>query len=274
MWEVAGSLIGQMLAQGKHDEVRRIREEAMARYGNTSLSSLEAVAKEKLGPTALSGVSMDPKYKSAQDAALEKLMGISNAEGMDAQSVAKLDAAKMAGLGTARGLEGAAEQGLQRRGMLDSGAAITARTGAAQAGIDRAYHGDIAAAGDASERALQALMAGGSMATRLGEADLAQKNAVANADDRIAQFNLGHKGDAEQALVNAKLGIARGMNGVGDQQAGDAEAEASRIQNTARGVGKAAGTAYNYINSDEQIDPLTGQKKKPAGDPYDRQQDW
>lgn len=274
MWEVAGSVIGQMLAQGKHDEVRRIREEAMRRFGNTSLSSLESIAKEQLGPSKLGGVQMDAKYKSAQDAALEKLMGISNAEGMDAQSVAKLDAAKQAAFGVQRGMQGAAEQDLAQRGMLDSGALVTSKMGAAQAGADRAYHGGVAAAGDASQRALEALMAGGSMAGRMGEADLAQKNLVASADDRIAQFNLGHKGQAERDLVNAKLAIANGMNGVGNQQAGDAEDEAARIQNTARGLGKAAGTAYNYVSSDEQIDPLTGKKKPAAGDPYDRQQDW
>lgn len=264
MWEVAGSVIGQMLAQGKHDEVRRIREEAMQRFGNTSLSSLEAVAKEQLGPSKLGGVQMDAKYKSAQDAALDKLMGISNAEGMDPQSRAKLDAARMEAMGVQRGMEGAGETDLAQRGMLDSGAMVALKGRSAQAGVDRMHHDSVAAAGDASQRALEALMAGGSMASRLGESDLAQKNLAAGADDRIAQFNLGHKGQAEQALVNAKLAIAGGMNGVGNQQAGDAEAEAARIQQTARGVGKAAGTAYNYVSSDEQIDPLTGKKKTPT----------
>jgi len=271
MWEVAGSVIGQMLAQGKHDEVRRIREEAMQRFGNTSLSSLEAIAKEKLGPSALGGVSMDAKYKSAQDAALERLMGIANAEGMDAQSKAKLDAARMEAAGYQRGVEGAAESDLAQRGMLDSGALVAMKGRSAQAGVDRMHRDSVAAAGDASERALQALMAGGSMAERLGQIDLGQKNLAASAEDRIAQFNLGNRTAAEQGLVNAKLAIARGMNGVGDQQAGDAEAEAARIQNTARGVGKAAGTAYNYVSSDEQIDPLTGKKK--VTDP-NAQQNW
>lgn len=265
MWEVAGSVIGQMLAQGKHDEVRRIREEAMQRFGNTSLSSLEAIAKEQLGPSALGGVQMDAKYKSAQDAALEKLMGIANSEGMDAQSRAKLDAARMEALGVERGITGAGETDLAQRGMLDSGAMVALKGRAAQGGIDRMHRGGVQAASDASQRALEALMAGGSMAGRLGESDLAQKNLVAGANDRIAQFNLGHRGESERALVNAKLAIARGMNGVGEQQAGDAEAEAARIQQTARGLGKAAGTGYNYLSSDEQIDPLTGKKKVPGG---------
>lgn len=265
MWEVAGSIIGQMLAQGKHDEVARIRAEAMQRFGNTSLSSLEAIAKEQLGPSQLGGVQMDAKYKGAQDAALEKLMGISNAEGMDAQSRAKLDASRMSALGVQRGIEGAGETDLAQRGMLDSGAMVALKGRAAQAGVDQMNRGGVQAASDASERALQALMAGGSMAGRLGESDLAQKNLVAGANDRIAQFNLGHKGQAEQALVNAKLAIAGGMNGVGNQQAGDLEDEATRIQNTSRGLGKAAGTAYNYVSSDEQIDPLTGKKKTPGG---------
>ncbi len=251
MWEVAGSLVGEMMAQGKYDEVAKLRKDAMARFGNTNLSTLEALAKEQVGPSKLGGVSMDSKYKGAQDQALDKLMGISNAGGMDAQSVARMNAAKQEAAGVARGMQGAANQGLARRGMLGSGAQVQGALSAQQGGIDRAYQGDIKAASDASERALQALMAGGNMARGMGQTDLAQKNAAASADDRIAQFNLGHKTNAEQAVINAKMGIAGGMNGVGNQMAGDAMASAERTKGMARGVGKAAGTAWNYGTGEE-----------------------
>ena len=261
MWQVAGSVIGQMMAQGKYDQIAKIRAEAMQRFGNTSISSLESIAKEQLGPSKTGGVQMEGKYKTAEDAALDKLMGIANADGLDPQSLAKLDQAKQAGVGVERGMRGAADQSLARRGMLNSGAAVSSANASAQAGVDRAYHGDIAAAGDASERALSALMAGGGMATRLGENDLAQKNRVAGADDRIAEFNLGHRAGGEKALLDAKLRIAGGMNGVGSQQAGDLNDAADRDKAMGQGFGQAAQGAYGYGTTSE-IDPLTGKPKK------------
>lgn len=257
--EVAGSIIGQMMAQGKQDEIALLRREAMARYGNTNLSTLEALAKEKLGPSKLGDVKMDEKYKGASDDALDRLMGISKAEGMDAQSLAKLNQAKNEAFGVERGMRGAAEQSLARRGMMNSGALVSSKFGAAQAGADRMYQGSINAAGDASQRALEALMAGGKMAQGMGQSDLQQKNLVANSDDRINEFNLSHQTNTEQALINAKLRIAAGMNGVGDQQADDLQHEADRIQQTGRGLGKAGGTQWDYMTSD--IDPKTGKPR-------------
>ncbi len=277
MWEVAGSVIGQMMAQGKYDEIAKIRAEAKARFGNTSLSSLESIAKEQLGPSKLGGVSMDGKYKAASDEALDRMMGIAKADGMDAQSISKLNQAKNAAYGVERGMRGAADATLARRGMFNSGAAVSSAHAASQAGTDRAYQGSIATAADASERALQALMNGGNMASRLGQADLDQKNRVAGADDRIAEFNLGHRAGSEKALIDAKLRIAGGMSGVAGQQAGDLNAAADRDVSIARGVGAGADAAgkygMSYIPNDNAIDPVTG-KKKAGGDPYDRQQDW
>ncbi len=265
MWEVAGSIIGQMMAQGKYDEIAKIRQEAMDRFGNTNLSTLESLAKEQLGPSKLGGVQMDQKYKGAQDEALDRLMGISKANGMDAQSLAKLNAAKQAAFGVERGMRGAADDSLARRGMMNSGAAISSAQGSAQAGVDRAYQGDISAASDASERALQALMSGGTMAENLGRSDLAQKNLAAGAEDRINEFNLGHRTQGEQNLVDTRLKIAGAQAGIGNLQAGDAAAAAEREQAMARGVGKAVGTGVNYATSsdsgDSDIDPLTGKKK-------------
>lgn len=266
--EAAGSIIGQLMANGKMAEVGRLRQEAMARYGNTNLSTLEALVREQLGPSKIGGVQMDQKYKSAQDSALDKLMGIANADGMDAQSMAKLNDAKQAAFGVERGMRGAAEQGLARRGQWNSGAAVSSALGAAQGGADRAYQGSVASASDASQRALEALMAGGRMASGLGQNDLAQKNLAAGSEDRIAQFNLGHKTDGEQALIDAKLRLANAQNGVGDQQAGDIANQATRDANLARGVGKAAGTAWDYSqNSAGAYDPATGKLKKNPNDP-------
>ncbi len=281
MWEVAGSVIGQMMAQGNYDKIAKLREEAMARFGNTNLSTLEALAKEQLGPSQLGGVKMDAGYKSTQDEALKKLMGISEAKGMDDQSVEKLNAAKQEAFGVARGMAGSATQGLAARGMLDSGARADASIRGQQAGIDREYQGSIHAASDASQRALEALMAGGKMAEGMGQNDLAQKNLAAGANDRIAQFNLGHKTEAEQALVNAKLGIAGKMNDVGEGMISDQARSADQAQRNGRMAGAAGDTAMNSVfnaaNSGKKSSSLSappmvqasGEADQGDGNPYE-----
>ncbi len=254
MWEIAGSLIGQYMQQQNFDKIAQLRAEAMQRYGNTNLSTLEALAKEELGPSKLNGVSMNEKYKGAEDAALDKLRGVVDSNGLDAQSVNRLNQTKNAALGVARGMRGANEQDLAQRGLLGSGAQVQGSLNAQQAGIDREYNGSLQTASDANDRALKALMGYGDMARGLGQDDLGQKNMTANADDRIAQFNLGHKTSAEEAYINAQQKKAALMAGVGDQQAGDQEAQAARTGATARSIGAGLDT----IQEDQQ---KTGQKK-------------
>ncbi len=244
--EVGGSIVGQLMAQGNYDQIAKLREEAMQRFGKVDLATLEQLAKEQLGPSQLGGVAMDSNYKSTQDAALKKLMGIAESDGMDAQSQQRLHAARQEAFGVARGLTGAANQDLAQRGMLGSGAQVQGALTAQQGGINREYDGAIRASSDASQRALEALMAGGKMATGMGQNDLAQKNLAAGANDRIAQFNLGHKTDAEQALVDARLRIAGGQNVVGNQQAGDQAESAQRTKDMAQGTGRVLGTAWDY----------------------------
>jgi len=249
-----GSLVGMMMAQGNYQEIAKLRQEAMKLYGDVSLPTLEKVAKSKVN-----GVSMDPRYKAASDAALEKLAGIVNAGGMDAQAQEKLNEAKMQAFDVSRGMAGAADASLARRGMMNSGAAVTSAQGAAQAGINRENTGAIHAASDASQRGLEALMGYGKMAEGLGQADLKQKDLAATQDDRINEFNSGLPAKQFQMGMDK----ARAMVGINDVMAGDQAATAERTQKQATGIGQGGGAILGAAYDE------FGNKKKPANNQTD-----
>ncbi len=247
-----GSIVGMMMAQGQYDKIAKLREQAMKLYGDISLPTLEKLAKSQLG-----GVTMDSKYKDASDAALEKLMGISEAGGMDAQAKERMMEAKLQALDTQRGMEGSALTGLARRGALNSGAQTSMAIAGAQKGADRAYQGDIHAASDASQRGLEALMAGGKMAVGMGQNDLEQKNRVAGANDRINEFNSGLP--AKQ--FGMEMEMAKAKSGQYSDQIGDSESTAKRQQAQATGLGEGAGNIAGGV-----YDEYTGRKKKSEDD--------
>lgn len=247
-----GSIVGMLAAQGNYDQIAKLREEAKKLYGDISLPTLEKVAQSQLG-----GVSMDPKYKSAQDTALERLMGIATHGGMDAQAQEQLNEAKMSAFDVERGMRGSADQSLARRGMLNSGAAVSSAQGAAQAGINRESSGALKTASDASQRGLEALMGAGKMATDLGQNDLRQKDAAATANDRINEFNSGLP--AKQ--FGMAMDKAKALAGVGEQQAEDQYDTAGRTQNNAKGLGQGAGAIGGALYDEY------GNKKNPGSNP-------
>lgn len=246
--ELIGGGIGMLLAQKNYDEIARLRKEALERYGKIDLPTLEKVYAEVQGPSKYNAVTADPRYKSAGDEALSRMLEISRAGGMDARAKARLADVKGKAMATQRGMEGAALTGLARRGALDSGAQVTAATTSAQRGVDRAYQGDLQTAADAEDRALQAISSAGGMARGMSAADLAQKNLAAGADDRIAQFNIGNKlgtakfnrGLENQRFTNA-MGKAGAMNQRSDVMADDQFYAADKTQRTARAAGKGNG---------------------------------
>ncbi len=244
-----GSIVGMMMAQGQYDKIAKLREQAMKLYGDISLPSLEKVAK-----TGLAGVSMDQKYKDTSDQALQQLMGVANAKGMDPQAQEKLLEAKTQALDTQRGMEGSALTGLARRGALNSGAQAQMAISGAQAGADRAYKGNIQAASDDSARGLDALRAGGNMAMEMGQNDLHQKDAAATAQDRINEFNSGL--GAKQ--FGMQMDLAKAKSGQMDTQAGDAATTAARQQSQAAGLGRGAGAIGGGLYDE------FGNPKKPA----------
>jgi hypothetical protein len=199
--ELIGQLIGEAIAQGNYQKVQDLLNELKTGYAN--LPDATPVHPSATGPSQLGAVTEDPRYAGSENEVLRQLMALASGGGMSAGDKAKLEQAKQAGMSVSRGLSGAAEDSLRRRGIYDSGASIASQLSGAQAGANTANQGDVATAAASSDRALTALRAGGEYANALGSRDLTQKDMAANANDRINQFNAARTDSAD--MYNSKL---------------------------------------------------------------------
>lgn len=200
---VAGGLLGEWLASGDEKKRRALEEEAYRLYGDISAPTLERVLAEKLGPSAYEAMPEDFGNRNARNIAIQRMLEMGNAGGMDAQSLAAMDQGRRAGaLQSAQG-NAAARQEAQRRGLGGAGA-MYGQMAAQQAGQDRSAMVGMQAAGDARSRALAALAQGGGMAGQAEGQDFQRAAGRAEAMDRVAQFNARMAQDAK--LYNAGLG--------------------------------------------------------------------
>lgn len=249
--EFAGGLIGEVGSMENNARIQRLLQEMRDRWD--TLTPTEKVAVQNIAASQLGNVSEDPRYKNAENAALDRLMNIATSGGMTAEDKAKLEQAKLAGLDYERGVRGRNEDLMKRRGQSSSGAMLASNLAAEQGGINRAYQGDVAASAAASERALQALEAGGNFAEKLGSRDLSQKDLAAQANDAISRFN-ATRGDTAQ-YFNAKsahqdaLDKARGMDDAAAMEAEQNRKWADATQRKWRGYGKQAGALGDSIDA-------------------------
>jgi hypothetical protein len=217
--ELLGEGIGDAIASGNYAQIQKMLADLRAQYA--ALPGKAPLGPVPVGQSALGSVVEDPRYGGAENEALRRLMEISASGGMTAADKARLEHGKLAGLAVSRGMRGATEDSMRRRGVYGSGAELASDLSGQQAGINTAYQGDVATSAAASERALEALKAGGGLANQLGSRDLTQKDMAASANDRISQFN-ANRMDASD-LYNSGLAQANALarlagTGAMDQQ--------------------------------------------------------
>lgn len=196
--EFLGSLIGEAIAAGDMEQARHLAWTISRKYGDLPLPTILKMYPELQGDTALAGAAPDARYTGVEDQALDQMMKRASG-GMGPEDEANLMRARVEAQGQATGAAGAIDRESRRRGMAGQGQ--VAKQVAAQQSANRLYQGGVQAAGDASERALQALGMGSQYASSLAARDLGQKNLVGQQRDRITQFNLGRK-DATQRYNN------------------------------------------------------------------------
>ena len=152
-----------------------------------------------LGPSAMEGVSTDPRLRQAQLNALQKLQGISEANGMDAQfqaDNARLQNDLNANL---RGNQEAIIQNMATRGLSGGTTEMLARQNAAQQSANRQAQMGLDIQAQAQRRALEALMNSGNMASQMQSNDFNQQSAKAQAQDAINKFNAAN---SQQVMAN------------------------------------------------------------------------
>jgi hypothetical protein len=164
------------------------------------LSQMDAV---QMGDTAFDGVSVDPRLKDAQMAALSQLAGIAEGGGMNAADKANLAAIQSQTGQADRGRREAILQNMQQRGFGGSGNELLAQLSSSQAATDRSAQEGLNIAGMAQQRALDAMMQSGNLAGGIRGQDFGEQARIADARDAVSRFNAGVQNNANQFNAGA-----------------------------------------------------------------------
>ena len=222
------------------EEANRRYDEALQYYEGIGVPPEEAqrIALEaaQVGPSALEDVSVDPRLRGQQMQALEQLSqfgeaGLTDSEKAQQQMMMR-DVA-----GQAQAREKSILQDMAQRGMSGSGAELAARLGSSQAAAERGSMEQAQLAGQAQQRALQAITQGAGMAGQIRGQEYGEQSEAARAADEIARFNAANRAQAQQQqeihnkalaaqgfqqqmqLAGSKAGVKTGQGAMAAQQA-------------------------------------------------------
>jgi hypothetical protein len=144
-------------------------------------------------------------------AALNKLMGISDAGGRDAQFLSEQARLQNDVNANLRGNTGAIQQNLATRGFGGGMSEQVARQMAAQSGANRQAQMELDANAAAQQRALSALSSGAGLAGQMQGAQFSQGAQKALAQDAISRFNAANTQSVYGANTDIK-NAAQGQN--------------------------------------------------------------
>lgn len=139
--------------------------------------------------TNLNNVQTNPKDTEAQQNALSSLQNIGSSGGMTLADQANQNTLLSNTATKARGDEQAILANANARGQLGSGQALGAQLGASQNAYNQANQNSLQIAGNAQNRALQALQGAGQLGGQMQAQDYYQKANAAQAQDSISRFN-------------------------------------------------------------------------------------
>lgn len=172
---------------------------------------------ETLGPSALEDIQEDPRLKSVQMDALSELQEIAKV-GLTPEERAQR--AEMLRESAAQG-QAAQKQILQQmaqRGNLDSGASLIAQLQAnAAEGADARRQSEQMAA-DVAQRRRDAIMQAANLSGNISQADLARQTQAAQAADRINQFNVQNRNQAQSRNLDSRQAYANQIANLANQE--------------------------------------------------------
>lgn len=142
----------------------------------------------QMGDTAFNDVAVDPRLKEAQLAALGSLQELGKG-GLSLSDKATLNRIGNDSAQADKSRRDAIINNMNARGMGGSGMELLATLQSNQAATDRQSQMGMDVAGQAQDRALQALMQGGTLAGNIRGQDYSEQAAKAQAKDAIAKFN-------------------------------------------------------------------------------------
>lgn len=246
---IIGGLLGADVAGSANSEAKRLRDQALSQYQGINPPTLEEQQLNLLspeyignyqaqqegaigeGPSAMEGVSTDPRLQQAQMAALQQLSDIGQA-GMTPAEAAALRTARRASAGEAQAKSSQITQEMARRGMGGSGAELAAQLQNAQSSADRQSQASDQEMQAAQARALQALSQTGSLSGQIQNQQFNQQSDIARAKDAINQFNTQNQQNVQQRNVAATNQAAL-RNLQEQQRIGEAGAAVKNVQQQA-----------------------------------------
>ncbi len=256
----------------------------------------------KQDPSGLKQVTTSMAQKGAQNRALQELQQVGSEGGLRLQDKAALQDATLESNMKAKADRDAITADMARKGQGGSGFELAAQLGAQQGQADRDANSSLKVAAGAQERALQAIMGGGDMATKMRSQEFGEEAEKAKAQDAINRFNttnlqdIGQRNIAsqnaaqvanlanKQDILNKNVGVsnqqqqynkelqqrqfdnqvklAAGKSGQYGQQAQGELNQGQMIGNAASNIGGGIGSALNVGAQNKYWDDYFSKQKK------------
>jgi hypothetical protein len=155
------------------------------------------------GRSEMDNVTTDPRLKAAQEGALSQLQDIGSSGGMTLNDKANLNQIAVDEATKAKGQRDAIIQSAAAKGMGGSGLDLMAQLQNEQNAASNKSTRDLNVAGMAQQRALDALMQGGTLAGNIQNQQFNQGAAKATANDAISKFNAQNENAVNMANTQA-----------------------------------------------------------------------
>ncbi len=213
----------------------------------------------KADPSEFEQIVTNHEDQQAQRRALSEMEKLGYEGGLGLQDKADLQSALMEGTVKDRGNRLAIEQDQARRGLAGSGFDVASQLQAQQSGADRDSQTGLNIAAQAQERALQAIMGAGNLATQYRTQDFGEQSAKASAADRINLFNTQNLQDVQQRNISSQ-NRAEEMNLANKQDVANKNTQLSNYeQEFNKGL-----LQQNFENQMSKVAGMTGQYQNQA----------
>lgn len=172
---------------------------ALERFVSQGTLTPELESAIQAAPSEFNKIVTNQKLKASQNRALSRMEQMGLEGGLRLQDKAALQDAQMQAQVQDRASRNAILDDMNRRGQGGSGMALQAQLQGQQAAGDRAARSSLAVAAGAQDRALQALMQSGELASKYRGQDFQEQEAKAQANDAINKFNTQNLRDVMSA---------------------------------------------------------------------------
>lgn len=213
-----GGIQGDRQARRAEQDAQRQRQDALRMLMEIQLPDIEAMKRDyeiagysgdltpameqalSLGDTAYEDINIDPRLKQAQFDALAQLAGVAQG-GLTEADMMGLEQVRRNAAGQDQARQEAILQNMQQRGMGGFGNELIARLSSGQAAADRASQEGMQIAQMAQQRALEAMMNQGNMASSVRGQEFSEQSRMADAKDIINRFNVQNQQGVQQRNI-------------------------------------------------------------------------